>query len=83
MIRATLREDANTLHHIQGESMREVLATAGLLAEAINYRHGFNRGNSRAQALPLNVSRGIEGGYTADKYTIREKGVFWLDKLSD
>lgn len=81
MIHATLRESGNTLHHIQGEDMCQLLDTAGLLAEAINHRNGFRSGEGQALSLSV-ISEGIEGRFNVDEYTIREKGAFWLLKGS-
>lgn len=81
MIHATLRESGNTLHHIQGEDMCALLDTAGLLAEAINYRNGFRSGEGATHSLSI-VSEGLDGVFSVDEYLIREKGAFWLLKGS-
>jgi hypothetical protein len=77
MIHATLRESGNELHHLEGEDTVAVLNTAGLLAEAINYRNGFRSGEGHALSLSI-VSEGFEGCFNVDEYKIREKGSFWL-----
>jgi len=77
MIHATLRESGDTLHHLQGADTGEILATAGLLAEAINYRNGYRSGGGDSLSLSI-VSEGFEGCFNVDEYKIREKGVFWL-----
>lgn len=78
MLYATLREDGETLHHIQSTTgITGILDTAGLLAEAINYRNGFRSGEGEALSLSI-VSEGFDGVFSVDEYTIREKGHFWL-----
>ena len=81
MINATLRESNDTLHHIQGEDMCALLNTAGLVAEAINYRSGFKSGEGATHSLSV-VSEGLDGVFSVDEYLIREKGAFWLLKGS-
>ena len=80
MTHATLRENDTILHHIASVTgITGILATAGLLAEAINYRNGFASG--RGQRFPLSVvSEGFEGVFSVDEYTISESGSFWLLK---
>lgn len=81
MIHATLRESGTTLHHIQGEDMCQLLDTAGLIAEAINYRNGFRSGDGATHSLSV-ISEGLDGRFNVDEYLIREKGSFWLLKGS-
>ncbi len=81
MIHATLRETGETLHHIQGEGMGALLATAGLIAEAINYRNGFASGKGCTFSLSV-ISEGFDGCFNVDEYLIRETGAFWLLKGS-
>lgn len=78
MLHATLREDGNTLHHITSTTgMTGILDTAGLLAEAINYRNGFKSGEGEALSLSV-VSTLGDGRLVVDEWTIRAKGEFWL-----
>lgn len=82
MIHATLRENGETLHHIQAEHMTGLLDTAGLLAEALNYRNGFNAsGTEPHESVPYSLSVVYalgNGRMVVDEYTIRAKGAFWL-----
>ena len=81
MVNTSLRESDPINHHITGEGVSEVLATAGLLAEAINFRNGFNSmgGESKGKKLSLSmVSEGFDGMFIVDEYLIREVGHFWL-----
>jgi hypothetical protein len=78
MTHATLRENDTALHHIVSETgITGILATAGLLAEALNYRNGFASGHGQRFALSV-ISEGFEGVFSVDEYTIRETGSFWL-----
>ncbi len=77
MVKATLRETPEILHHIEGPDTVSILATAGLLAEAINYRNGFRSGYGAALSLSV-ISEGFAGVFSVDEYTIRETGAFWL-----
>ena len=82
MIHATLRESGTALHHITSTTgITGILDTAGLLAEAINYRNGFRSGEGEALSLSI-VSEGLDGVFSVDEYSTREKGAFWLLKGS-
>ena len=76
---ASLREDSETIHHITSETgITGILATAGLLAEAINFRLGFNSSGA-GRALDLSVlTMGLDDVVTVDEFQIREVGKFWL-----
>lgn len=79
MTHATLRENEITLHHITSEDgIQGILATAGLLAEAINYRNGFSGGLVGRKLSLSVVSPGIDGVFSVDEYRIRAVGSFWL-----
>ena len=79
MIHASLREDSDTIHHIGSETgITGILATAGLLAEAINRRNGYSSGEGEPLSLSV-VSEGFDGVWSVDEYTIRECGAFWVD----
>jgi hypothetical protein len=83
LIYATLREDGETLHHLMSTTgITGILATAGLLAEAINYRNGYKIdivGCYDGQKFSLSiVAPGIDGKFAVNEYTIRAVGKFWL-----
>ena len=81
LVYATLREDGDTLHHIMSVTgITGILATAGLLAEAINYRNGELRGVKPLYPFSLSiVSPGIDGTFAVSEYTICAVGEFWLE----
>jgi hypothetical protein len=76
---ATLREDSETLHHITSTTgVTGILDTAGLLAEAINFRNGYSSDNAGVKLSLSVISPGLDGVFSVDEYSIREKGRFWL-----
>ena len=79
MTHASLREDSNTIHHITSTTgITGILATAGLLAEAINYRHGHDVSDGDALSLSVVSDDASPGKLHVTEFTIRCVGSFWL-----
>ena len=78
MTHASLRENGEIIHGLTGDDTQAILATAGLLAEAINFRNGFRDGDA-GMLLSLSIfCMGFEGVVSVDEYSIRAVGMFWL-----
>ncbi len=79
---ASLREDGNTIHHLTSATgIQGILSTAGLLAEAINYRNGYTD-DAAGTALSLSIIQEDERGkWSVDEWTIRRVGSFWLEPV--